>query len=61
MCKKIPFLVPRRNKSGRIDGFDELRRKPVYWRIDVVEHLYQGLDQKLTGVEPAKVVPALLG
>ena len=26
MCKKIPFLVPRLNRSGRFDGFDELRQ-----------------------------------
>ena len=46
MCKKIPFLVPRRNKSGRFDGFDELRQ-PVNRNVEIAPDLPAMVPQLL--------------
>lgn len=58
MDDKLPLLVARRNKSGRIDGFDELRRKPVNRNVEIVPGLPGKVPQLLhLNIWPGAIVP----
>ena len=58
MEDKFPLLVARRHKSGRIDGFDELRRKPVNRNVEIVPGLPGKVPQLLhLNIWPGAIVP----
>ncbi len=58
MEDKFPLLVARRHKSGRIDGFDELRRKPVNRNVEIVPGLPSKVPQLLhLNIWPGAIVP----